>query len=85
VRIDCLLCGVKMLDLDLYLCASLNVRYILHTQPLIFIHNKILVWVPLYLSLVDYLSYLQHLFLSLHAIPSPPSFFLTQSHQPLLS
>jgi hypothetical protein len=43
VRIDCSLCGVKMLDLDLCLCASVNVRYILHTQPL-GLYNKDLVW-----------------------------------------
>jgi hypothetical protein len=40
VRIDCSLCGVKMLDLDLCLSASVNVRYILHTQPL-GLYNKI--------------------------------------------
>ncbi len=40
-----------MLDLDLCLSASVNVRYILHTQPLRFIYNKILVWVYLYPSL----------------------------------
>jgi hypothetical protein len=89
VRIDYSLCGVKMLDLDLCLSVSVNGRYILHTQTLRFIYNKILVWVSLYpslsLSLVDCLSYLQHLLLLLHAIPSPPSFFLTLSHQPLLS
>jgi hypothetical protein len=51
MRIDCSLCGVKMLDLDLYLSASVNVRYILHTQPLRFIYNKILVWLSLYPSL----------------------------------
>jgi hypothetical protein len=28
------LCDVKMLDLDLCLSASVNVRYILHTQPI---------------------------------------------------
>jgi hypothetical protein len=28
------LCGVKMLDLDLCLSASVNVRYVLHTHPL---------------------------------------------------
>jgi hypothetical protein len=27
------LCGVKMLDLDFCLSASVNVRYILHTHP----------------------------------------------------
>jgi hypothetical protein len=37
------LCGVKMLDLDICLSASVNVRYILHTQPLMLIHNKMLV------------------------------------------
>jgi hypothetical protein len=51
VRIDCYLCGVKMLDLDFCLNASVNVRYILHTQPLRFIYNKILVCVSLYPSL----------------------------------
>jgi hypothetical protein len=34
VRINCSLCGVKMFDLHLCLSASVNVRYILHTQPL---------------------------------------------------
>jgi hypothetical protein len=48
VRIDCSLCGVKKHDLDFCLSASVNVRYILHTQPLRFIYNKILVWVSLY-------------------------------------
>jgi hypothetical protein len=50
VRIDDSLCGVKMLDLDLYLSASVNVRYILHTQPLR-LYNKVLVWDSLYRSL----------------------------------
>jgi hypothetical protein len=36
-----------MLDLDLYLSVSVNARYILHTQTLRFIYNKILVWVSL--------------------------------------
>jgi hypothetical protein len=31
VRIDYSLCGVKMLDLDLYLSAPFNVRYVLQT------------------------------------------------------
>jgi hypothetical protein len=48
VRIDYSLCGVKKLDLNFCLSASVNVRYILHTQPLRFIYNKILVWVSLY-------------------------------------
>jgi hypothetical protein len=39
---------VKKLDLDFGLSASVNVRYILHTQPLRFIYNKILFWVSLY-------------------------------------
>jgi hypothetical protein len=41
----------EMLDLHLCLSASANVRYILHTQPLRFIYNKIIVWVSLYPSL----------------------------------
>jgi hypothetical protein len=51
VRIDCSLCVVKKLDLNLCLSASVNVRYISHTQPLRFIYNKTLVWVSLYSSL----------------------------------
>jgi hypothetical protein len=35
---------VTMLDLDLCLSVSVNVRYILHTQTLRFIYNKVLVW-----------------------------------------
>jgi hypothetical protein len=37
-----------MLDLHLYFSASVNVRYVLHTQSLKFIYNKILVRVSLY-------------------------------------
>jgi hypothetical protein len=72
VGIDCTLCGVKMLDLDLFLSASVNVMYILHTQPL-GLYNKILVWVSLCPSLSLsilvglYFSPL-HLLLPLHAI-----------------
>jgi hypothetical protein len=68
VRIDYSLCGVKMLDLHLCLSASVNVRYVLHTQPLRFIYNNVLVWVSLYsslslyLSLLDYPSHLLHPF-----------------------
>jgi hypothetical protein len=36
------LCGVKMLDLHLCLSASVNVRYILHTQHL-GLYDKVLV------------------------------------------
>jgi hypothetical protein len=43
MRIDCSLCGVKILNLDLCLSASVNVRYILHTRPL-GLYNKDLVW-----------------------------------------
>jgi hypothetical protein len=46
---DRLFC-VKMLDLDLCLSASVNVRYILHTQPL-GLCNIDLVWESLYPSL----------------------------------
>jgi hypothetical protein len=55
-----------MFDLDPCLSASVNVRYVLHTQPLRFIYNK-LVWISLYsplslhLSLLDYPSHLLHL------------------------
>jgi hypothetical protein len=52
----------KMLDLHLCLSASVDVRYILHTQPLRFIYNKILVFVSLYpclsLSIFGGLSFL---------------------------
>jgi hypothetical protein len=50
MRIDCSLCGVKMLNLKLCLSANMNVRYVLHTQPL-GLYNEILVWVSLYPSL----------------------------------
>jgi hypothetical protein len=50
VRINCSLCGVKMLDLDFSLSASVNVRYILHTQPL-GLYNKDLVFESIYPSL----------------------------------
>jgi hypothetical protein len=48
---------VKKLDLDFCLRANVNVRYMLHTQPLRFIYNKILFWVSLYPSFVG-LSFL---------------------------
>jgi hypothetical protein len=44
------MCGVKILDLDPCLSASVNVRYILHTQPL-GLYNKDLVWESIHLSL----------------------------------
>jgi hypothetical protein len=50
VRIDCALCGVKMLDLHLCLSAlsaRVNLTYVLHTQP-IGLYNKVLVWVSPY-------------------------------------
>jgi hypothetical protein len=56
VRIDCSLCGVKMLHLHLCLSASMNIRHILHIQPLE-LYNEILVWVsfyPYYLSIYPY-------------------------------
>jgi hypothetical protein len=89
VRIDCSLCGVKMLDLHFYLSATVNVKYVLHTQP-IGLYNKVLVWVSRYpslspyLSLLDYPYHLLHLLLPFHAILSPPLAFLCLSHQPLL-
>jgi hypothetical protein len=42
VRIDCSLCGDQLFDLHLCLNANVNVRPILHTQPL-GLYNKILV------------------------------------------
>jgi hypothetical protein len=42
VRINCSLCGEQMIDLDLRLSASVNVKSILHIQPL-GSYNKILV------------------------------------------
>jgi hypothetical protein len=42
------LCAVWKTWFGFCLSASVNVRYILHTQPLRFIYNKILVWVSLY-------------------------------------
>jgi hypothetical protein len=50
VRINCSLCGMKMSYLHLCLSASVNVRYISHTQPLE-LYNKTLVWASLYPSL----------------------------------
>jgi hypothetical protein len=41
VSIDCSLCGEQILDLDLRLSASVNVKSILHTQPL-GLYSKIL-------------------------------------------
>jgi hypothetical protein len=69
-----------MFDLHLCLSASVNVRPILHTQPL-GLYNEILTWVSLYpslslyLSLLDYPSHLLHLLLPLHTILSPPLAF----------
>jgi hypothetical protein len=80
-----------MLDLHLCLSASVNVSYVLHTQPLGLYNNKILVWVSLYpslslyLSMLDYPSHLQHFLPPFHAILSPLLAFLFLSHQPLLS
>jgi hypothetical protein len=42
VRIDCSLCGDQMFDLHICSSASVDIRYILHTQPL-GLYNKILV------------------------------------------
>jgi hypothetical protein len=42
MRNDCSLCDEQMLDLHLFLSVSVNVKYILHTQPL-GSYNKILV------------------------------------------
>jgi hypothetical protein len=64
-----------MFDLHLCLSTNVNVRSILHTQPL-GLHNKILVWVSLYLSLLDYPSHLFHLLLPLRAIILPSLAFL---------
>jgi hypothetical protein len=58
MRIHCSLCGVRMLDLDLCLSASVNVKYILHTQPLRFIQNKILVSVSLSIFVSIYLFWI---------------------------
>jgi hypothetical protein len=65
VRIDCPLCGVKMLDLNLYLSASVNVY-----------HNKILsldislsIFVSIYLWWIIFLTsntIFYHCVLSLH-------------------
>jgi hypothetical protein len=88
VRVDCSLCGVKMLDLDLCLSASVHVRSILHTQPL-GIYNKDLVWKSIHLSLS--LSILVGLPFSpsiafdiVACYLSPPPGFLFLSHLPLL-
>jgi hypothetical protein len=78
-----------MIDLHLCLIASLNVRYILHTQPL-GLYNKILVWVSLsllslYLSLLDYPSHLQHLFAIISCYPfTSPVLSLSISSPPTL-
>jgi hypothetical protein len=63
-----------MLDLHLCLSASVNVRYVLHTQTFKFIYNKILVGylsihLYLYLSLLDYPSHLQHLLATVACYP----------------
>jgi hypothetical protein len=89
VRIDCSLCGVEMLDLHLCLSASVNVRYISHTQTLRFIYNKILVRVSLCpflsLSILNYLPHLQHLLVPLHVMLSPsPAFLFPISSTPTL-
>jgi hypothetical protein len=57
-----------MLDLDLRLSASVNVWYVLHTQPL-GLYNEILVYIYLYLSLLDYPSHLQHRFATVACYP----------------
>jgi hypothetical protein len=46
----CFVLVVFMINLDLCLSASVNVRYILHTQPL-GLYNTNLVWESLYPSL----------------------------------
>jgi hypothetical protein len=83
VRIDCSLCGVKMLDLHLCLSASVNVRYVLPTQP-IGLYNKVLVWVSLYLSLLDYRSHPLHLLATVACYPFTSLILSFLSHQPLL-
>jgi hypothetical protein len=63
VRIDCSLGGEQMLDLDLRLRASVNVKSILHTQPL-GLYSKILVgnlfFHHNFLSPSPYLAYLNN-------------------------
>jgi hypothetical protein len=73
-----------MLDFHLCLSGSVNVRYVLYTQPL-GLYNKILVWVSLYPSLLDCPSHLQHLLLLFHAILSSPSSFLSYLINPYCS
>jgi hypothetical protein len=76
-----------MIDLDLCLSASVNVRYILHTQQLR-LYNTDLVWESLYPFFVSiypcWIILLKHLLISLHAILSPSLVFLFLSHLPLL-
>jgi hypothetical protein len=55
VRINCSLCAEQMLDLDLQLSASVNVKSILHTQPL-GSYNEILVGI---------------IFVHLNSLPTP--------------
>jgi hypothetical protein len=77
-----------MLDLHLYFSASVNVRYVLHTQSLRFIYNKILVRVSLY-HFCLYLSFVGlsfsplHLYLPFHANPFTSIILFFISHQPL--
>jgi hypothetical protein len=90
VRIDCSLCGVKMLDLDLCLSASVDVRYILHTQPL-GLYNKDFVWESIYpsvfisiypcgITLLTLYTFRYRCMLSFHLLQT----FLFLSHPPLL-
>jgi hypothetical protein len=77
-----------MLDLHPCLSVSVNVRDVLHTQPLRFIYNKILFWVSLYpylsLSILYWIILLTFntIWQLLHAILSPPLALLFLSHQP---
>jgi hypothetical protein len=66
-----------MFDLNLCLSPSVNVRYVLYTQPLRFIYNKILVWLSLYPSL--------SLFIIIGLYFSPPTPFATIACYPFTS
>jgi hypothetical protein len=63
VRIDCSLCGNQMLDLHLCLSASVNVRYILHTQHLELYNKNLVVYISIHhyfclFSTAPFLSYI---------------------------
>jgi hypothetical protein len=78
-----------MLDLHICLSASVNVRYVLHTQP-IGLYNKVLVWVSPYsfpsLSILVGLSFSpRHLLATAACYPFTSLILSFISHQPYSS